>query len=94
MIETVGNTITELTSSKGFCALLATALTVLISSELGYPISTTHTLVGAILGVGLARGIEALNLDTIRSILLSWTVTFPVGGVLAAFYYVFWYCLF
>jgi PiT family inorganic phosphate transporter len=87
VIETIGNNITELSSSRGFSASLATAFTVLLSSHFGYPISTTHTLVGAILGVGLARGIESLNLSIIRSILLSWTVTFPAGGFIALIYY-------
>jgi PiT family inorganic phosphate transporter len=87
VIETIGNSITELSSSRGFSASLATAFTVLLSSHFGYPISTTHTLVGSILGVGLARGIEALNLSMIRSILLSWTVTFPVGGMIAFVFY-------
>ncbi|NBV28725.1 anion permease [bacterium] len=88
VIETIGNNITELSSSRGFAASLATAFTVLLSSHFGYPISTTHTLVGAILGVGFARGIESLNVRMIRSILLSWTITFPAGGVIALFFYI------
>lgn len=87
VIETVGSQITELTSSKGFSVSVATSFTVLTASHLGYPISTTHTLIGAILGVGLARGIESLNLDVIKRILLSWFVTFPIGALIACFFY-------
>jgi len=89
VMATVGSNITELTPSRGFAATLAAATTVVLASGTGLPISTTHTLVGAVLGVGLARGIGALNLGVIRSIFMSWIITLPVGAVLAViFYYV------
>lgn len=83
----VGNKITELTPSRGFAATLAAATTVVVASGTGLPISTTHTLVGAVLGVGIARGIGALNLAVIRSIFMSWIITLPVGAALAVTFY-------
>ncbi|UCH20196.1 MAG: inorganic phosphate transporter [Deltaproteobacteria bacterium] len=83
VIETVGKKITELTPSRGFSATFGAAVTVVVASRLGLPISTTHTLVGAVMGVGLARGIEALNLNAIRDIVLSWVITIPAGAVFA-----------
>ncbi|MGM0593552.1 MAG: inorganic phosphate transporter [Pseudomonadota bacterium] len=83
VIATVGTGITELTPSRGFAATLGAATTVVIASGTGLPISTTHTLVGAVLGVGLARGIAALNLNVVRTIFLSWIVTLPAGAILA-----------
>ncbi len=88
VIATIGKEITELTPSRGFAAELAAATTVVSASGLGLPISTTHTLVGAILGVGLARGIGALNLGMIGKIFLSWIVTLPVGAVLSIIFFV------
>jgi len=87
VIATVGNNITELTPSRGFAATLAAATTVVLASGTGLPISTTHTLVGAVLGVGLARGMEALNLTVIRNIFMSWIVTLPAGGLLAIVFF-------
>ncbi|MCD6056207.1 MAG: phosphate transporter [Gammaproteobacteria bacterium] len=80
VIATIGTKITELTPTRGFAAELATATTVVLASGTGLPISTTQTLVGAVLGVGLARGIGALQLNVIRGILLSWVVTLPAGA--------------
>ncbi len=85
VIETIGKKITELTPTRGFCAELAAATTVVMASRLGMPISTTHTLVGAVLGIAFARGIGALNLATTRDIVLSWIVTVPAGAIIAAF---------
>lgn len=87
VIATVGIGITELTPSRGFAATLAAAITVVVASGTGLPISTTHTLVGAVLGVGLARGIAALNLDVVRMILLSWIVTLPAGAILSIIFF-------
>jgi len=87
VIRTVGKNITELTPSRGFAAELAAASTVVIASGTGIPISTTHTLVGAVLGVGIARGIGALNLRVVRNIMLSWVVTLPAGGILAIIFF-------
>ncbi|PCI08440.1 MAG: phosphate permease [Gammaproteobacteria bacterium] len=87
VIETVGSQITELTPSRGFAATLAAATTVVLASGTGLPISTTHTLVGAILGVGLARGMAALNLTVIRNIFMSWIVTLPAGALLSILFF-------
>ncbi|TIH10699.1 inorganic phosphate transporter [Pseudomonas leptonychotis] len=89
VIATIGKQITELTPSRGFAAELATATTVVGASAIGLPVSTTHTLVGAVLGVGLARGIGALNLGVIGRIFMSWLITLPVGAALSIiFFYV------
>ncbi|GLR63392.1 inorganic phosphate transporter [Marinospirillum insulare] len=83
VIATVGTNITELTPSRGFAATLATASTVVVASGIGMPISTTHTLVGAVLGVGLARGLAAINMRVVGSIFASWLVTLPAGAILS-----------
>lgn len=83
VIETIGKKITELTPTRGFAAEFAAATTIVLASRLGMPISTTHTLVGAVLGVGFARGLEAVNLRTTRDILISWVVTVPIGAIIA-----------
>lgn len=82
VIETIGKKITELTPTRGFSAEFGAAATILIASRLGLPISTTHTLVGSVIGVGLARGIEALDLRTTRHIVISWIVTVPAGAII------------
>jgi len=87
VIATVGNRITELTPSRGFCCEMAAASTVVLASGTGLPISTTHTLVGAVLGVGFARGIAALNLRIIGTIFMSWIITLPIGAVLAILFF-------
>lgn len=88
VIETVGKKITELTPTRGFSAEFGAATTILIASKLGLPISTTHCLVGAVLGVGLARGMRAINLNMIRDIILSWVITLPASAIMGiiAFY--------
>ncbi len=87
VMAVVGERITELTPSRGFAATLGAATTVVVASGTGLPISTTHTLVGAVLGVGIARGIAAINLRVIRNILISWVVTLPAGALLAIIFY-------
>jgi len=87
VIATVGRKITELTPSRGFAAELGTASTVVIASATGLPISTTHTLVGAVLGVGFARGIAALNLRVVGSIFMSWVITLPAGAGLSIIFF-------
>lgn len=90
VIRTVGEKITQLTPSRGFAAELAAATTIVIASGTGIPISTTHTLVGAVLGVGMARGIEAIDLRVVGRIVVSWIVTIPAGAILAiVFFYMF-----
>jgi phosphate/sulfate permease len=83
VIATVGHKITSMTPTRGFSAEFGAATTVLLASRLGLPISTTHTLVGAVIGVGLARGLAALNLRVIRNIAYSWLVTIPASAVVA-----------
>lgn len=87
VIATIGKEITELTPSRGFAAELATASTVVGASAIGLPVSTTHTLVGAVLGIGIARGIGALNLGVIGSIFMSWIITLPVGAGLSILFF-------
>ncbi len=87
VIRTIGTNITQLTPSRGFAAQLATAATVVVASSIGLPISTTQTLVGAVLGVGVARGIGALNLGVVRNIFMSWIITLPAGMVFAIIYF-------
>lgn len=87
VIATVGTGITQLTPSRGFAATLAAAITVVIASGTGLPISTTHTLVGGVLGVGLARGMDALNMNVVRTIFLSWIVTLPAGAILSILFF-------
>jgi phosphate/sulfate permease len=87
VMETIGRKITALTPTRGFSAEFGAATTIVIASKLGLPISTTHTLVGAVLGVGLARGISALNLNTVRDIIISWVVTIPAGAGLAVMFF-------
>ncbi|MCK4950215.1 MAG: inorganic phosphate transporter, partial [Gammaproteobacteria bacterium] len=77
----------ELTPSRGFAATLAAAATVVLASGTGLPISTTHTLVGAVLGVGIARGIGAVNLRVVRTIFMSWIITLPVGAILSIVFF-------
>ncbi|MGI9307774.1 MAG: inorganic phosphate transporter, partial [Gammaproteobacteria bacterium] len=89
VITTVGKNITQLTPSRGFAAEIAAAFTIVLASGTGMPISTTHTLVGAVLGVGMARGISAINLGVVGQIFLSWLITIPAGAILAIiFFYV------
>lgn len=87
VIATIGKEITELTPSRGFAAELATASTVVGASAIGLPVSTTHTLVGAVLGIGIARGIGALNLGVIGSIFVSWIITLPAGAILSIVFF-------
>ncbi len=84
VIGTIGERVTEITPTRGFCAEFATATVVLANSQLGMPISTTHVLVGSVIGVGMARGIKALNLKIIGDIMKSWIATVPISAVISA----------
>ncbi|XP_021293564.1 inorganic phosphate transporter 2-1, chloroplastic isoform X2 [Herrania umbratica] len=86
VIATIGKKITELTPTRGFAAEFAAASVVLFASKLGLPISATHTLVGAVMGVGFARGLNRVRTETVREIATSWAITIPVGASLAVFY--------
>lgn len=87
VMKTIGSGITQLTPSRGYCATLAAAATVVLASRTGLPVSTTHIAVGAVIGVGLARGVGAIDLRVIGGIIVSWLVTLPIGGVLAAIFF-------
>ena len=87
IMATVGKKITELTPSRGFAAEFGAATTIVIASKLGLPVSTTHTLVGAVIGVGFARGISAINMSIVRQIVASWVITVPFAAVLAGTLY-------
>ena len=87
VMRTIGKKITELTPTRGFCAELAAASTVVLASRTGIPVSTTHILVGAVMGVGLARGIGALDLRVVGNIILSWVVTLPIAAILSALFF-------
>ncbi len=87
VIATVGEGITALTPSRAFAATLAAAFTVVVATGTGIPVSATQTLVGAVLGVGLARGIGALNMRVIRNIFMSWIITIPAGATFAVVYF-------
>ncbi|NJL28781.1 MAG: inorganic phosphate transporter [Thermoanaerobaculia bacterium] len=84
VMRTIGERITELTPSRGFCAELSAAATVVLASYLGLPVSTTHIIVGAVLGVGLARGIAAIDMRVLLGIVISWLITLPIGAATAA----------
>ena len=88
VMATIGKRITEMTPTRGFAAEFGAATTILIGSKLGMPISTTHTLVGAVIGVGLARGLGAIDLGVIKGILASWLITVPLAAVLSGV--IFW----
>ncbi|MCH8894643.1 MAG: inorganic phosphate transporter [Proteobacteria bacterium] len=87
VIATVGSKIIHLTPSRGFAAELAAASTIVMASSTGMPISTTQTLVGAVLGVGMARGITAINLAVVNRIFISWVITIPAGAILAIIFF-------
>jgi PiT family inorganic phosphate transporter len=87
VIATVGHKITHLTPSRGFAAELGASVTIVVASSTGMPISTTHTLVGAVLGVGLARGLSAINLSVVRGIFASWIITIPAGAFLSIIFF-------
>ncbi|WP_461864906.1 inorganic phosphate transporter [Thermococcus sp.] len=83
VMETVGKRITELTNTRGFSIDFSAATVVLVASSLGMPISTTHTVVGAVVGIGLARGVKAINKDILKDIVISWFVTVPVAAIIS-----------
>ena len=87
VITTIGEKITALTPSRGFAAELAASSTIVLASATGMPVSTTHTLVGAVLGVGMARGITAIDLGVVRKIFVSWVVTIPAGALLSIIFF-------
>ena len=87
VMETIGKNITEITPIRGFCAQFGAATTILVCSRLGLPVSTTHVLVGSVVGVGLMRGMGALDLRILKNIGLSWIVTLPFTILLSILLY-------
>jgi len=87
VMQTIGTKITELTPTRGYCATLAAAITVVVASKTGLPVSTTQIAVGSVMGVGIARGIGALDLRVIGNIVVSWVITLPAGALLAAIFF-------
>ena len=87
VMATVGESITDITPSRGFCATFGAASVVLICSKMGLPISTTHTLVGSVIGVGLARGLPTLNLGIIKMIFISWVTTIPFTAIISMLFF-------
>ena len=86
VMKTIGEKIVTLSPSKGFSAQLAAALTVVIASQLNMPVSTTHTLVGAVIGIGLVEGIGSINVKSVQTIVMSWVITLPAGALLAVIF--------
>ncbi|HEY9812237.1 MAG TPA: inorganic phosphate transporter [Candidatus Sericytochromatia bacterium] len=84
VIATIGESIIPLQPSSGFCAELATATTILVASRLGLPVSTSHALVGAVVGIGLLKDWKSVSLQTVRSIGLAWIITIPITATLGA----------
>lgn len=84
VMKTLGYRITSLTNTRGFSVDFGAATTVLIASKLGLPISTSHTVVGAVIGVGLARGLDAVDLSVVKKIIVTWLVTIPAAAGLSA----------
>lgn len=87
VMETIGKNITEMTPIRGFCAQFGAATTILICSRMGFPISTTHVLVGSVVGIGLMRGMGTLDLRILKNIGLSWIVTLPFAILLTILFY-------
>ena len=89
VMETIGRKITELTPSRGFAAELGAAMTIVLASRLGIPVSTTHILVGGVMGVALARSIGALDLRVVGQVMLSWVATLPLAALLSILFFYF-----
>jgi PiT family inorganic phosphate transporter len=87
VMQTIGKRITEITPTRGFCAEFGAATTILLCSRLGMPVSTTHVLVGAVVGVGFMRGMGVLDLRVIRNIASSWLITLPFTVILSMIFY-------
>lgn len=84
VIATIGENIISLEPSSGFCAELATAITILLASRLGLPVSTSHALVGGVVGIGLGQNIKSIKFATIQNIAAAWLITIPISVALSA----------
>ena len=87
IVHTMGSQITRLTPMQGFCAETGGAITLFLATWLGVPVSTTHTITGAIVGVGAARRVSAVRWDVAGSIVIAWVVTLPAAALIGAFFY-------
>ena len=87
VMRTIGRKITELTPSRGFCATLASAITIILATRIGFPVSTTQIAVGAVIGVGMYRSMESVDFRVVSSIVVTWLVTFPASLILSAMFY-------
>jgi PiT family inorganic phosphate transporter len=87
IVKTMGSKITRLTPVQGFCAETGGAITLFMATELGIPVSTTHTITGAIMGVGAARKVSAVRWNVANGIILAWIITIPASGLMAALAY-------
>ncbi|MDX1698611.1 MAG: inorganic phosphate transporter, partial [Thiohalobacterales bacterium] len=87
VMRTIGSEITSLTPSRGYCATLAAATTVVLASKTGLPVSTTHIAVGAVMGVGFTSGMAAVDLRVIRDIVASWVITIPAGAIMGMLFF-------
>ncbi len=87
VMRTIGSEITHLTPTRGYCATLAAASTVVLASKTGLPVSTTHIAVGAVMGVGMTSGVAAVDLRVIRDIVASWLITLPAGAIMAILFF-------
>ena len=87
VMRTIGSDITSLTPSRGYCATLAAASTVVLASKTGLPVSTTHIAVGAVMGVGFTSGMAAVDLRVIRDIVGSWIITIPAGAIMGMIFF-------
>ena len=84
VIKTIGEKITTITPSRGFAAEFGAATTVLVCSKMGLPVSTTHTLVGAVIGIGLLRGLSSVNVGVVKTVFAGWILTVPIAGIICA----------
>jgi PiT family inorganic phosphate transporter len=87
IVHTMGSKITRLTPMQGFCAETGGAITLFLATVSGIPVSTTHTITGAIVGVGAARRVSAVRWNVAQSIVVAWVVTMPAAGLVAAGFY-------
>jgi len=87
VMRTIGSDITDLTPTRGYCATLAAAITVVLASKTGLPVSTTQIAVGAVMGVGFTSGLAAVDLRVVRDVVISWVITLPAGAIMAILFY-------
>jgi PiT family inorganic phosphate transporter len=90
IVHTMGSKITRLTPMQGFCAETGGAITLFLATHLGIPVSTTHTITGAIIGVGAARRTSAVRWNIAKNIVVAWVITMPMAGLISALFYGLW----